>query len=291
MLNNKMSVVLATHNEEENLEKCLKAVKSIASEIVVVDGSSTDRTVEIARKFGARVIETDNPQMFHINKQKGLVAAREEWILQLDADEVVGEELAEEMNQVVNLTEEQIQNRRFDPEKKQLFIRHQKLLEERDGRVGKAADETVAFFVPRRNLFLGKFLKYGGTYPDGVIRLVKNHKARFPCKSVHEQIEIFGRVDWLENDLLHYDSPTFSKYLMRANRYTTLTADELERQNTDLSLFNWVKYVVWKPVDTFSRIFILHAGFRDGFRGFAWALFSGLHWPVAYFKYRSRRKG
>src|SRR3984957_5438203 len=82
---------------EKNLEACLSSVKNIADEIVIVYGTSTDKTVEIAKKFGSRVLITDNPPIFHINKQKAIEMAKNEWILQLDADETVSPDLAKEM--------------------------------------------------------------------------------------------------------------------------------------------------------------------------------------------------
>ena len=85
----RLSIVLAVHNEEQHLPECLKSVKGWCDEIVMVDGSSTDKTVEIAKQFGARVLVTDNLPLFHINKQKAIDAAQGDWILQLDADERV----------------------------------------------------------------------------------------------------------------------------------------------------------------------------------------------------------
>ena len=97
----KLSVAIATFNEEENLGSCLDSVKDWVDEIVVVDGSSTDKTVEIAKKYGAKVIVRENPPIFHINKQKAIDACRGKWILQLDADERVSPELKEEILEVV----------------------------------------------------------------------------------------------------------------------------------------------------------------------------------------------
>src|SRR3990167_817886 len=99
-----LSVAIAVYNEEKNLESCLLSVESIANEIVVVDGGSTDNTVEIASKFTSHIIKTDNPPIFHINKQKALDACRGEWILQLDADEVVTPELREEILSLIRLS-------------------------------------------------------------------------------------------------------------------------------------------------------------------------------------------
>ena len=117
-----------------------------------------------------------------------------------------------------------------------------------------------------------------------MIRLIKNGKARFPAKSVHEQIEVDGKVGWLVNDLLHYDSQTFSKYIVRANRYTSLTALRLVDEGVGLSWFNDMKYLLIKPMTTFLSLYYRHRGYRDGFPGFVWALFSGLHHSLAYMK-------
>lgn len=131
MKNNKhLSIVLATHNEEENIANCLQSVRSIADEIVIVDGSSTDKTREIAKRFGARVFKRSNPKNFHINKQIALQKARGDWILQLDADEIVTPELASEISAVVLGTNQET-NKYYEPQKEKLFKRHQKIIEER----------------------------------------------------------------------------------------------------------------------------------------------------------------
>jgi glycosyltransferase involved in cell wall biosynthesis len=280
----KLSVALATYNEEENIGRCLKAIKDLADEIVIIDGSSTDETVEIAKKYGAKVTITDNPPIFHINKQKAIDACRGEWILQLDADEEVTKELGEEIKKVLKLSLKDLRKREIDPRKRKLFLKHQRLVEERDGRVGQEKGEIVAFWVPRKNLFMGRYLMHGGAYPDGVIRLVKNGKAKFPCKSVHEQIEIKGRTGWLEDSLIHYNYPTFSRYLTLADRYTSLTSGEFMEKKLGFNLLNHLKYLFLKPIQIFLSLYFRHKGFLDGFPGFVWALFSGFHYPLAYIK-------
>ena len=97
-----ISVVLATFNEEKNLAACLESVKDLAQEIIIVDGTSKDRTVEIAKSFGAKVLVTTNPPIFHINKQKAIDMATKDWVLQLDADERVSPELAKEIREVIS---------------------------------------------------------------------------------------------------------------------------------------------------------------------------------------------
>lgn len=282
-----LTVALATFNEAKNLESCLAAIHHLGDEIVVVDGGSSDGTVDIAKRYGARVIGAANPAIFHINKQKALEEACGEWILQLDADEVVTKELATEISTIITASDEEIRQRVLSPAKLRLFVRHQELLEARDGPIGKPNGPIVAFFMPRKNYFLGRAMRYGGMYPDGVIRLVKKGKAHFPAKSVHEQIVIDGAVAWLECDLLHFSNSTIGRYLAGADKYTTLQALELKNMPT-LGARGFIDYCLVKPILTFVQLFIRHKGFFDGIYGFLFALFSAWHFPVAYWKYKTR---
>jgi len=281
----KLAVVFATRNEEENIARSLESVKEIADEIIVFDEGSTDRTREIAKRYGAEVFKVKHEPLFHITKQKAINKAKYDWILQLDADERITPELAREILKVIKMNDEEIKNRRFPRKKKRLFKKHQRLIEEREGGLGKKTNEVVAFFAPRVNMFLGKPLMHAGVYPDGVIRLFKRGKAWLPCKSVHELMEIDGEVAWLRGNLEHHDSPTFKRYLWRLNRYTELHAKELKVSKVKKNIFVFIQYTIIKPVFTFLKLFFRHKGFLDGARGFIWSLFSGLHFPIAYFKY------
>lgn len=278
---NTLSVVLATRNEETNIERCLRSVAAIADEVIVVDENSTDGTREIAREMGAKVYIEPHHDNFHITKQKALSKATKDWILQLDADEVVTTELAEQIKDTINGNPPVVEN--------PLFKIHQELIEKRDGKIGKDDGEVAGYFIPRKNIFLGKPLIHGGVYPDGVIRLVKNGKAFLPAKSVHEQIEIDGKTGWLSGDLLHYDSPTLKRYLWRLNRYTDLQAKQLKDNKVDKGLMGFLFYCFWKPIATFLNIYFKHMGLKDGASGFLWAFFSASHFPIAYFKYATKK--
>lgn len=291
---NKLSVVIATRNEEENISRCLESVKKMladlpaqAGEIIVVDEYSTDRTCEIAKKYGAKVYFEPHHNIFHITKQKALDYAAGDWILQLDADERVTVELAKEIKRVISMGNEKLENLSTERRENKLFMRHQSLIEQRDGPIGVKTGEIVAFFIPRVNYFLNKPLIHAGVYPDGVIRLIKRGKAHFPQKSVHEQISIDGEVAWLENPLEHHDSPTLKRYFNRLNRYTDLYALELKSKKVSLGLSSFAYYVFTKPLSVFLSLYFRHKGFLDGPRGFLWSIFSAMHFPVAYFKYRT----
>lgn len=278
----KLSVVLATRNEEKNIARCLESVKPIASELIVFDEYSSDSTREIAEKFGAKVFLEPHHDIFHITKQKAIDAAKGEWILQMDADEVVTPELAKD---IVSVVSHQSPVTNHNP----LFARHQKLIEERDGPIGKSEGEIVAYFVPRVNMFLGKPLIHAGVYPDGVIRLIKKGKAYLPAKSVHEQMVIDGRVSWLSGDLLHYDSPTLARYLSRLNRYTDLHAQELKSSRLKKNVWSFLQFTILHPTYYFLLRYVRHGGYKDGVNGFLWSFFSALHFPIAYFKYLTNK--
>ncbi len=249
MIMKKISVAMAVYNEENNLRNCLNSVKDLADDIVIVDGGSTDKTLEIAKEFGARIIITNNPLIFHINKNKAIDASSGEWVLQLDADEIVSKELKDEIKKIVS----------------------------------KKSD-IAGFWVPRRNFFLGRFLKKGGQYPDYTLRLYKKGKGRLPGKDVHEQAEVFGKVGYLKNDLLHLRDTSFGKYIEGLNRYTDLISVQLKQSNLRINPRSFTDYIFIKPTTWFIKAFLIHKGFVDGFPGFIFALFSALRFPIAYFK-------
>ena len=283
-----LSVCLATFNEEANIKDLITSVQDIADEIIVVDGSSTDKTASIAREMGAKVVVTDNPKIFHINKQKAIDMCKGEWILQMDADERVSKELAAEIKSVTHMSAVEIEQYEEQLPGRTLFLRHQQLIDERDGVVGTGEGEYVAFYIPRKNYFLGRFMRYGGVYPDGVIRLFKRGKAHLPAKDVHEQMSVSGRVGWLQNDLLHYDSPTFERYLERNDRYISLLADDLRREHVSRNVVTGVDYMVIKPVHWFVMTLLRHKGILDGWQGVVFSFFSALRFPRAYWRYITR---
>lgn len=247
-----LSVVLATFNEEKNIGRCLEAVRRIADEIVIVDGKSSDKTVAIGKKHHAKVILVpNNPENFHLMKKKAINTASSDWILQLDADEVVTTELAEEIKQTIYSNP--IEN---------------------------------GFWIPRKNYFLGKFLTKGGAYPDYTLRLYRRGKGNLPAKSVHEQAEVSGQTAKLKNPMLHFNNQKFSDYIDKSfNRYTDIMA----RQVSGGLISNVFIKPVFDSNQGFFSIYFRHLGFLDGFPGFVWALFSALHFPIAFFKHVEHR--
>lgn len=250
----KLSVVLAVHNEEANLARCLEAVKNIADEVVIVDGQSTDNTVSIAKKYKAKIISTTNKSNFHINKIMAINAARGEWILQLDADEVVTSELSSEIISAIT-----------------------------------RSSDINGYWINRKNWFLTKFLTKGGQYPDPTLRLYRNGKGRLPAKDVHEQATVEGKVGYLKHNLLHYRDTSFEKYLEGFNRYSSFMTTQMQELKLPLGIFPAFNYLIIKPLLTFLNIYFRHRGYIDSMPGFIFALFSGLIHAVAYIKYWQRK--
>ena len=249
-----ISAAIATFNEENNIIDCIQSLKKITTDIVVVDGQSTDKTQDLAKNAGANVIIVPNNPMFHKNKNLAIKNCKEDWILLMDADERVSSELATEIKHIID-----------------------------------TKPKENGFWINRSNWFLGGFLKKGGAYPDPVIRLFKNGKGILPEVSVHEQVSIKGEVGHLKNNLIHLADPNFERYLIRANRYTDLTSEYFHKKHTGKGISNVVFYLIIKPILTFLNIYIRHKGFQDGFRGFVWALFSGSHYFYAYSEYFSEK--
>lgn len=279
----KLSVVLATRNEESNIEDCINSVLRIADEIVIFDEESEDKTCEIARKMGAKVYSVKHSDNFHKTKQMALEKAKYPWILQLDADERVTSELSQEILNIIDMSDEEIKTRVFPSKKAKLFQKHTQIL--KDKGEYREDGEVVAFLIPRLNMFLGQPLRHAGVYPDPAIRLVKKGKTRFPVKSVHENMKVSGASAWLFNDLEHHDSPTLERYLMRLNRYTDLQAQDFANAKLKLNLLNLFLYSTFIPLGNFLRIYFRHKGFKDGMRGFIWCAFSSLHFTISYYKY------
>jgi glycosyltransferase involved in cell wall biosynthesis len=277
----KLSLCLAVYNEEKNLHYPLDSAIDLVDEVVIVDGGSNDRTIEVAKSYGKkiRIINTDNPVMFHKNKQKAIEAARGEWILQLDADEELTEELKEEIRDIIGYN--QIQSDKNQMKQDEISRNNSDSI-----RLNPISSDYIAYNIPRKNWFLTGFLMKGGQYPDYTIRLYKNGVAKFPCKDVHENVDVKGKIGYLKNPLLHYADPDFSRYLMRWDRYTTA---EVERMSKDTKL-NFFNYIIWKPKVTFFMMYFRHKGFQDGFPGFVFALFSSIRFWVIYVKLVTRRQ-
>jgi glycosyltransferase involved in cell wall biosynthesis len=249
-----LSVAIVTLNEEENLARTLASV-AWAGEIVVVDSGSTDRTAEIARSYGAMVIEREW-QGFAAQKNFAIAQCTGDWVLSLDADEELTLELQQQIRTVLN----------SDP-------------------------PTDAFFLKRRNCFLGRWIKHGGFYPDPKLRLFRRSTAnftltpRFAERPVHEVIAFDGDSDTLDFDIVHHAYPTLSHYIEHMDRYSNLGAEILvERGRISRSWVMFLAHVLLVPQMTFLWNYFLRLGFLDGREGLLIHLYHATYTSWKYAK-------
>ncbi|UCB52506.1 MAG: glycosyltransferase family 2 protein [Candidatus Zixiibacteriota bacterium] len=239
----RISCVIITYNESKNIKRCLESV-SWTDEIVVVDSYSTDDTREIASAFTDKI---------HQLKWSGFGPAKEcakskatgDWILSVDADEVVSGKLREEIQ---GITESQ--------------------------------GSLDSYFIPRRSNFLGRWIRHGGWYPDLVLRLFRKEKGGFTDRVVHEEVKVSGSTGRLKNDLLHYTDPDLDHYLKKLNRYTTLDALQLFREGRGAGVLD----ILFRPILTLVKMYFFKLGFLDGVPGLILAVSSSFHVFSKYVK-------
>lgn len=228
----KLSVILITKNESHNIRDCLDSVR-FASEWIVVDSGSTDNTVELAREFGATVIQTKDWPGFGIQKNRALSAATGDWILSIDADERITPELGEEIMRVISQPE--------------------------------ACD---AYEIHRQSWYCGKFIRYGDWSNDYVLRLFKRNHAHFTNDLVHERLVAEGKIGRLQACMKHYSYLSFSQVLQKIDSYTEYSAIQKHRQGKKAGVGTAVLHGLW----AFIRCYFLRLGFLDGGHGLALAI-------------------
>ncbi|MDR0251529.1 MAG: glycosyltransferase family 2 protein [Burkholderiales bacterium] len=237
-----LSLVLITQNAESELAACL-ASAPFATEIVVVDSGSTDKTRHIAEQFGARF--TEQPWLgFGPQKNVAVIAARHDWVLCLDADERISDALAQTIATV--------------------FARPE-------------SERAAAYALCRRNRFFGRWLSHGEGYPDWTVRLFDRRRARWSDDAVHEKVIVGNanesekenaaerKVERLHGDLLHASAESLDTYLAKQNRYTAVQAERLFAAGVRTSA--WQMFA--SPLARFFRFYIIKRGFLDGAAGFA----------------------
>ena len=223
----KLSVVMITCNAAHCVARSLSSLSHIADEIIVVDSGSQDNTTEMAQKFGAKVIR--QPWLgFGPQKQFAVQQASFDWVLCIDADEWLSEEL----------------------QKSILNVKRHPLY--------------FAYKMPRRNRFLGRFLHHGEAYPDENLRLFHRNYAKWSDDVIHEKIIPVCKVGLLSGDLLHDSAETLHSYLEKQNRYTTLQAQQLVEKGKRISIFKAISSTLFR----FIKGYFFRLGFLDGFAGF-----------------------
>lgn len=240
--------IVLTRNEERHIGDCLDSL-DWADERVVFDDFSTDRTVEIARARGARIVQ--HPfENFAAQRNAALQAVEAEWILFVDADERVTPALATEVQRVI----------RYEGEK-----------------------ARAGWWIPRHNMMLGHRMRGGGWYPDHQLRLLERSRARYdPARPVHEVVILDGEAGYLENVFVHYNYETVAQFRTKMSRYTRYEAQILHEQRVRVRPWTCVSM----PLREFYRRFFKLRGYQDHIYG---VLFCGLMAWYTFLTYRRLR--
>jgi glycosyltransferase involved in cell wall biosynthesis len=250
VMNNKcksreLSVVIITFNEEDNIADCLESVKW-ADEIIVVDSGSEDRTPEICKKYNVRFF-SESWKGFAHQKNSALAKATKNWILSLDADERITPELQKEIRQVL-----------------------------------LCATPKNGYYIARKSFFLGCWIKRCGWYPDYNLRLFQRGKGSFKIREVHEGIDLNGTAGRLKHPMEHYTYKSIGDFMERLDRYSTLAARELLKENKTYGMH----HIIFRPVYTFINMYVMHSGFLEGYYGFILSVFYSFYTFSKYAKLR-----
>jgi glycosyltransferase involved in cell wall biosynthesis len=241
----KISATIVTLNEERNVARAIESLRCV-DEILIVDSGSSDRTREIAVRLGARVL---NEPWRGYAAQKNFAAqqAVHSWILSLDADEMISEELEADI----------------------LALK-------------KEGPRCDGYSMPRLAQYLGRWIQHSGWYPDRKVRLFHRDRAAWVGEYVHESVQVNGNVGRLDGKLLHFTCDSLSAHLRTLDRYTTLAAEQLRARHAAVPL----RHLVLDPVWTFLRTYLLQRGFLDGPQGLAIAWMAALYTFLKYAKAR-----
>ena len=268
-----LSVVIITYNEEANIGRTLASVQPLVAdgkgEIIVVDSGSTDRTVEIAKSYGARVF-VEEWKGYAAQKNSAIDKAVGDWLLSLDADEEVDSELS---NELMGRAAEKVPL----PESAREWC-----LTMRQSNLDLLDGAPVAFLVRRKNFFLERWVQHAGFWPDAKLRVLRRGAGRFEQRAVHEDISVNGHKKLIPfGALIHHSYPTLSDYIEHMNRYSSLGAEMVvAKGKVRFSFIN----IVLRPLFTFFYNYFFRLGFVDGREGLLLHLYHAVYVSWKYAK-------
>ena len=278
-----LSVVIITFNEETNIARTLQSVQPLVAdgngEIIVVDSGSGDRTVEIARSLGAKVF-IEEWKGYAAQKNSAIDKATGEWVLSLDADEELDSELQHALKDTLEgLAGISDLGDRTNTHPLTLADATADLAY-RVG--GTLLPDFAGVWMPRKNKFLGRWIKHGGFWPDPKLRFFRRTAGRFEDRTVHEDLRVKGTTGRIRyGALLHHSYPTLSDYIDHMNRYSSLGAEMIVAKG--LVRFSFIN-IVLRPLFTFIYNYFLRLGFLDGREGLLLHLYHAVYVSWKYAK-------
>jgi glycosyltransferase involved in cell wall biosynthesis len=244
-----LSAVVITYNNQDSIADTLRAI-AWCDEILVVDAGSIDRTTDICRQFGCRVIQRSFDG-FGRQKNFAVTAARYDWVLVVDSDEIVTPELREQIRR----------------------------------RLESDSQPYAGFEIPISLLFMGHLMRFGGQFGKRHLRLFDRRTGNYNLAEVHERVILQGKVGLLDGHIRHASYRDIEHYFDKFNRYTSVAAQQALARQRHVS--KW--YVTWRFPLTFLHLYLAKGLILDGYPGFVWALFSALYPTVKYIKLEELR--
>lgn len=242
----KITATIITLNEERNIARAIESLRC-CDEILIVDSGSVDRTIELAEKLGARVVDA-HWRGYAGQKNWAAGQATHDWVLSLDADEALSEALEAEI-----------------------------------WSLKKSGPRHDGYTMPRLARYLGRWIMHSGWYPDRKVRLYDRRKAKWVGDFVHESVRVEGRVGHLDANLLHFTCESLSEHIKTMERYTTLAAQELAARRVTVPLSRMLLAPAW----TFCKTYLVQRGFLDGAEGLTIAYMAAFYTFLKYSKARN----
>lgn len=246
----KISVLIPAFNSEKTIGPALESVKW-AGEILVCDSYSTDRTLEIAKQYGARIIQHEYINSA-LQKNWAIPQCSYQWVLIVDTDEVVDPQLKEEILDVL-----------------------------------KTPDADVdGYWIPRKNFIYGKWMRCGGIYPDYQLRFFRRDKGIYETREVHAHLKVPGRSEKMKGHLLHDGFKDLKTWMIKTERYIRYETDEMIKQNKKAGM----RRIVFYPAGVFMKSYFLQKGFMEGYPGFLLAVLTAFYYFLMYARLHERQR-
>lgn len=241
------TVVVSTYKRATQLDRCLKSVALLHAKIIVVDNASDIETATVAKKYTATVLNRKNSLMLNVNKNYGFSKASTEWILSLDDDEELTEELI-------------------------LSIAH--IMKENDPAIS-------GVWIPRKNIIFGKWIQHGVWWPDTQLRLFRKGKGKFPEKHVHEYIKVEGNTMTIDVPFIHYNYHSIEQFLYKMEYiYTPSEVSKIESQGYTVRWYDSLRF----PISDFIKLYFAQEGYKDGLHGLVLSLLQAFYMFIVFVK-------